>query len=218
MKMQIHKIQEVIDIRNKGDNMSDKRKDEKDEMVTQSYLLENGWTKAMISKLLPEPLLKRNYMYRNASPIKLWNKVLVEEIMQTDAYIEATKKAQARREASMRGVETKKKNLLADINNLLDTIEVEVISDEKLVPRVLNDKRAWYEMHGDIFLKPDDITLRRWIVNYIRHELVSYDEYLYEIYGKTGKQDAYVILKNGILEKIAVAYPKYKEECRLQMI
>ena len=43
-------------------------KNQKAEMITQSTILEMGWTKSMITKLLPEPILKPNPHYRSAAP------------------------------------------------------------------------------------------------------------------------------------------------------
>ncbi len=44
------------------------------EMITQSTILEMGWTKSMITKLLPEPTLKLNPHYRSAAPMRIWKK------------------------------------------------------------------------------------------------------------------------------------------------
>lgn len=63
----------------------------------------------------------------------------------------------------------------------------------------------------------DEDTLIRWIVNYIRHNLVDYDNFLYKISGKVGSIGVYPEIKTAVLEKIAVAYPQYKEECERQM-
>lgn len=35
--------------------------------------------------------------------------------------------------------------------------------------------------------------------------------------GKIGKNEAYISYKKAIMEKIAVAYPKYAEECKRQV-
>lgn len=67
----------------------------------------------------------------------------------------------------------------------------------------------------------DDVSepmMNRWVVNYIRHNLISYDEALENLWGKVGKEDAYVNFKNAILERIAQAYPKYADECKNQML
>lgn len=39
-------------------------------MITQSRIIEEyGWTKSLISKFLPDPVLKANPHYRKAAPI-----------------------------------------------------------------------------------------------------------------------------------------------------
>ena len=60
-------------------------------------------------------------------------------------------------------------------------------------------------------------TINRWIVNYIRHNLVSYDNFLGSIDGKVGSVEAYPEVKIAVLEKIANTYPKYKDECERQI-
>jgi hypothetical protein len=61
---------------------------ENKDMLTQSQIIEMGWTKSMINKLLPEPILKENPRYRNSAPMKLWDKDVFESIMQKNAYTE----------------------------------------------------------------------------------------------------------------------------------
>ena len=64
----------------------------------------------------------------------------------------------------------------------------------------------------------DNAFLSRIMVNYIRHNLTSYEDLLEELRGKEGKYEAYTKLKNKILEKIAEVYPELKEECNRQMV
>ena len=66
---------------------------------------------------------------------------------------------------------------------------------------------------GDV----DEDTLNRWIVNYIRHNLVAYESSLRKIKGRVGVDEAYIDLKKSVLEEIALAYPKYADECRRQI-
>ena len=56
---------------------------EKKKMISQKTVIEMGWTKAMIAKLLPEPTLKPNPNYRSAAPMKLWIEEEVIAAMQT---------------------------------------------------------------------------------------------------------------------------------------
>lgn len=64
----------------------------------------------------------------------------------------------------------------------------------------------------------DKEVLQRWIVNYIRHNLVDYDDGLEIMYGKVGKIDTYPKFKEAILKKIASVYPQYAEECKRQIM
>lgn len=56
----------------------------------------------------------------------------------------------------------------------------------------------------------------RWVVNYIRHNLISYDSTLFDNKGKVGKDEAYPIFKKAVLDRIAATYPKYAAECKRQ--
>lgn len=47
-------------------------------------------------------------------------------------------------------------------------------------------------------------TINRWIVNYIRHNLVSYDNFLGSIDGKVGSVEAYPEVKIAVLEKLLI--------------
>ena len=55
------------------------------------------------------------------------------------------------------------------------------------------------------------------MVNHIRHNLTAYDEELYEMKGKVGIGEAYILYKRKVLEAIAVAYPYLKEEVTRQI-
>ena len=48
-------------------------------MITQSRIIEEyGWTKSLISKFLPDPVLKANPHYRKAAPMRLWDEDTVK--------------------------------------------------------------------------------------------------------------------------------------------
>ena len=51
-------------------------------MITQSRIIEEyGWTKSLISKFLPDPVLKANPHYRKAAPMRLWDEDTVKQEM-----------------------------------------------------------------------------------------------------------------------------------------
>ena len=202
----------------------------KEKMITQSTIIHTyGWTKSLISKFLPAPKLVQNPYYKSASPMQLWKEEDVKQVMQTQEFQAAMGKAKKRKESAAKAVSTKKEVLEKETMDFLNSIQVKILPDELLCEKTLEKKRAWFEVnqlerYG--YIDPSDIpdvdavdedTLNRWVVNYIRHNLVRYDSFLNKIHGKVGVQDAYSHTKIFILEKIAKAYPKYAKECQRQI-
>lgn len=195
--------------------------------ITQSTILGMGWTKTMINELLPEPILVSNPYYRRAPDMKLWEEAEVLKIMETPAYKAALQKAEKRRESSKKAVETKRKKTEEKLIELKDKIKVAIVSDESLIRNTISHKNAWKqeqaELRGDYDYywvgagDVDEDTLNRWVVNYIRHNLVAYESSLKKIKGRVGVDDAYIDLKKTVLREIAVAYPKYAGECQRQI-
>ena len=54
------------------------------------------------------------------------------------------------------------------------------------------------------------------MVNYLRHELSSYENELNETAGKVGVRDAYLEIKDKVLFAIGDSYPELQNECRRQ--
>ena len=192
-------------------------------VLTQSAILERGWTKSMLA-LLPTPTEKRNPYYRKAAPMKLWNVADVEAAEQSDAWREMKAKADKRKANAAKAVATKKAKLEAEIDAALKSVRVRRIDSGSLRNRTIRAKEEWYQLHGDDYsdpaTAPDEVILR-WMVNFIRHNLVKYDETLDLWKGKTGISSEYPRFRNGILAKIADVYantPDIAEECRRQMI
>ncbi len=196
-------------------------KKEKEETIVQSQLLEIGWTKSMIQKLLPEPELRRNPVYRSASPMKVWKKSVVEDVMQTEEFARLCEKAKRRSKSALKAVEKKRENLMKDTMQKLQTMSVKILPEDELIERTLEEKQEWYAFHDDFeIIRVETIAvevLERWIVNFIRHNLVEYDESLYELRGRVGKSETYIAFKIGILSKIAEAYPQHADECERQI-
>ncbi len=210
-------------------------------MITQSTVISMGFTKALIAKLLPEPKLVDNPHCKKAAPMRLFNKQDVLDAMELEEFRLALEKREKRKIAAAKATETKTNNLIDKMSNLGKGIYIEVIPDTELVDRVLenNKSRILYRLENQVdylerkeywdeydeavkeledfeFHRPNEETLNRWIINYIRHNLLKYDEALLKLRGQTGKQDGYIELKKQILYKIAITYPKYADECRRQ--
>lgn len=199
---------------------------EKSQMITQSTILAMGWTKTMIKNLLPEPTERPNPHYKCAAPMKLWEQEKVLEVMETEDFKKALEKASKRKNAAKSAVKTKENLLLNEINKLVENIEIKVIPDDKLIKKTIAAKNLWYsyqdDMRGTFYEHRvyrnsiDDCTLARWVVNYIRHNLVKYDQTMENIKGKIGKDKAYFVFKKAVLDKIASVYPQYAAECQRQ--
>ncbi|MBQ2395631.1 MAG: hypothetical protein II304_01145 [Bacteroidales bacterium] len=216
-------------------------------MITQSTIIEMGWTKSMINNLLPEPILKTNPHYKCAAPMKLWEESTVLQVMETEDFKIALEKANKRKKSAEQAKKTKEKNLMEKMIKLANEVEIPVLSDDELIDRVLEEMESTikfrmmvdvenYERYGInsredledyenacdeyenfVFHRPGEKTLNRWVVNYIRHRLIDYDYRLRENKGKIGKNEAYPVFKIEILKRIATIYPKYALECNLQI-
>lgn len=202
------------------------------EMFSQNDILSMGWTQKLVQTFLPDPILKPNPKYKNAAPMKLWKKDDVLKIMENDDFKEALSKAQTRKASAKKAAMTKNQKTQAAAEEIAKHIQIKHINDEALVHRAkynaYENKRDFLERRYGIatiyfkdFKDPDEQTLNRWIVNYIRHCLTQYDNEIplmkWKLRGKTGIDDTYTTFRNTILSKIAEEYPKYKDECFRQM-
>lgn len=227
--------------------------------ITQSTLIAMGWTKSMIAKFMPEPKLVPNSHYRNAAPMKLYDREEAIDIMDTDEFIAELEKANKRKQSARQAVETKTKKFTEKMAEIGKSINVTIMDDDELIATVLKIKEdeiykkiqkhmdyldrhshndfgyrsnseydSYEEYNGDYerteqelemfcFRRPNDDTLNRWCVNYIRHQLTTYDDGLYDLIGKIGRDAAYEEFKKAVLKKISIAYPKYADECNRQI-
>lgn len=202
---------------------------EKREKISQAEILKMGWTKSLISKFLPEPILVTNPYYKNAAPMKLWYKDIVLEIMEDENFKQAYNASLKRKASANKAVKSKKIKLEEDIDKLLDTITVKIVPPDELKVKTIHAKQSWYDENESCKnveycyqrIRADEIdekTMNRWIVNYIRHNLISYDKGLKYMKNKVGCHEVYITFRNAVLEKIFQAYPMYEEECKRQMV
>lgn len=201
---------------------------DRNEFVNQNELLSMGWTKTLIEKYLPSPQLKQNPYYKSASPMKLWRKDLVLEVMRQADFKAALEKANSRKSSAVKAVTTKEENLKQLGTEFAKSIRISYVEDDEVLQNKAK-KHAYqqfqehrrdseYYMPFSSYSSADEATVNRWVVNYIRHKLTSYDKKLLQLEGKVGKDKAYCLFRNLLLERIAEAYPKYAEECHRQMV
>jgi len=182
-----------------------------------SDIKDRGWTDTMVKKLLPEPRLQTNPVYKTAPPMKLWKAELIEAVEQTDEFKELFAKAEKRRASSDKAFDTKYDDLMKIVEKKIKNIKIRKIDDSDLIEYALNMKDEEFRRRNIDYagLSREDIDehIDRWVVNVIRHELSNYDRELETMKGKVGISDAYYKYRNAVLDEIAKIYPKYAEEC-----
>ena len=193
------------------------------EMVSQSQILEMGWTKKLIQDFLPEPTLKTNPIYKCASPMKLWQKEQVLFIMQQPEFKTAMEKSSQRKKVSETATATKREKMKQLAKNNATEISIKYVEDEQLVHNAIANAYERYRLYHEFgykterdFWSADDETIRCWVVNYIRHKLTKYDKRVQDFEGKVGKKEAYILFQNMLMDRIGEVYPKYKGECEKQ--
>ncbi len=160
--------------------------------ITKSRLKgERGWTDYTIRRILGEPdKYACNPHYKNAAPMRLYLIKRVDEA-EKSCYFTRHVPSAKQKLAAAKAVRTK---------------------TEKLVRWA---ESIWigynFPKHSELSGEP------RHKVNYLRHECTTYDRALLGLYGETGKNVAYPIIKNRILARIAAAFPELKHEAELQM-
>lgn len=196
----------------------------RDDFYNKTQLKERNWTESLIKKYLKDETVYEFPGRYRCQPQKCYLKANVEKIEELETFKQDLEKSRKRSERMLEVAETRREKNIENLEEHLDSIQVIVVKDKKLINRTIQDKRDWYEYTGQydyMNVSIDDVdkdTLERWIVNYIRHNLTSYDEYLEEIVeGRVGSAEMYSILKKDILYKIAEKYPKYKQACQKQI-
>lgn len=202
-----------------------KRPQEKEQYVSLKGLKAEGWTDKLIQKFLGEPdKTARNPMFASAAPVKLYNRTRVLSVSQTKEFLEEKQKADVRKNSARKAVSTKKDALMAEIKKL--KIQVEILPLEKIKNLAIdayNDHKAYLSMeygHDCEFASKknnDKNFLDRIAVNFIRHDLTSYDNSLEIIAGKVGASLALAEIRRKVYAAIAQAYPVYAEECKRQL-
>ena len=100
----------------------------------------------------------------------------------------------------------------------MEKISVERIPLDKLRTLALDDKQDWYDLNlSERFAyDADENTVRRWMVNYVRHNMTMYDNLLIDWKGLVGIRNMYVSLHAQVLDKLAKVFPELHEECERQ--
>ena len=144
--------------------------------------------------------------------MKLYLLKRVEAIETTSEFQEYKAKAKKWRAAAMKAAETRKNNSLKSIEQGI--IKVEVLELDQVRNKAIDS----YNARSDNFASTasDLDFLERITVNFIRHNLTSYDHLLDFVKGKTGVEDGSLLIAKRIFSSIAEGYPSLAEECARQ--
>jgi len=185
----------------------------KNELVCKSELIElRGWTKALIEKFLGVPdETKVNHRYRKSAPIQLFSLDRVKTMESNSLFVEALDKSEKRRK-SVRGTARDK---LKEKTSLLK-INLKVLDEQVLLDRALKNFND-FKMEREDYRFADKTSgktfLDRICVNFIRHNLTSYDQDIEDLFGQQEKDYGLLLLRNKIIKEISKAYPYLREEC-----
>lgn len=193
------------------------------EYISLSGLKKRGWTNKAISKFLGDSPDRTapNPHYRSAAPMRLYLRAKALELENRDDFkkwIEEIKlKSKSRKESSKKAVITKTNKLIEYISH----VEVKVPRYDllKLYHLACEHYNELHCFRGNFKTanKNADISfLNRISVNFLRHELTSYEEELYNIFGKVGIREAHESLFKKIMSAISESYPSLNTECEKQ--
>lgn len=195
------------------------------EYVTKTNVKQEfGWTERLIKIFMAEPdLTKRNPFYRTASPMLLYKRDRILQIMNSKEFEIEYQKTEKRKESAYKAIDTK----LEKTEKIISEIEIDIpkISDEELKERAIYNyeqfKRDQYYLRGEYDLSDTyevdrnnlrDGFIRRITFNYIRHNLANYDYVIENLSGKVGFAEARSYLKNRIYSEAIKIYPFIKGE------
>ena len=185
-------------------------------LIANDLKKDRGWTETQIKTFLPEPdQTARNPFSRKAAPMKLYALERVEAIEATPEYQKAREASRTRQIAARTRALAKKKEAVAAAQAL----------ELSIVPEPWQDMQDKAIAHFNSRLRrsqsPASRTtskarLDRLTVNYLRHKQTSYEEELKDFKGVVGVGEAYLVVRNRILDLIAETYPQLRTECERQ--
>lgn len=185
-------------------------------LIANDLKKERGWTEGQIKTFLPEPdQTARNPFSRKAPPMKLYALERVEAIEATPEYRKAREASRGRQIAARERALTKKKEAVAVAEALPLRIEPESW-DAMRLKAIAHFNGRLRGKQTPVSLKTSTARLDRLTVNYLRHKQTSYEEELKAFKGVVGVGEAYLIVRNRILDLIAATYPQLTAECDRQ--
>lgn len=185
-------------------------------LITSELKKTRGWTDTHIERFLPEPdETRKNPRNRKGAPMRLYSQTRVEAIEATPEF-QAAREASRTRQLAARGRSLEKKQEAVAVAKAIDlqlVAEPYELMRGKAVAHFNNRLRR-----GQTAMKETSQSkaLDRALVNYLRHKMSSYESELKQFKGVVGVGEAYLIIRNRVLDLIAGHYPQLAIECERQ--
>ncbi len=186
-------------------------------------LKERGWSEKMIETLYGEPFDTRRlglyceeYLYH---PMRVLTIESTEEFQRlSEKYLQRKQKGEETSNKRKNSIIERAKTLPIKVVFLTHkTAMRQAVTawNEHQEARCLNRVFQEFDFEYATMDSPQSF-LERITVNYIRHNLTTYDRLLNSHKGKVGKHEAIRILQGRIYDEIAKNYPNFAEECQRQ--
>ena len=178
------------------------------EFLTKQQIKDRGWTDSTIQKLLGEPdETKRNPVDRSGSPMKLWRRVRVIEVEQSEAWKQWFEDSRSLREKSSEAAKARSEAMREQlIQEAISKLKVEKYAED--TQNSITDEACehWWvlkvdsgEIDGLTAMPSRELSeksfLDRITRNYLRHEQTNYDALCRSLAGKIGRDAAYEALR-----------------------
>lgn len=181
--------------------MTPKKGQRRTDFYNLAELKERGWTPKMVSTLIDVEPTEFWGFYKTRTQ-KCYLKAYIEDIESTDKFKAMLEAALARRQTAMASADRRRDELIAEYTKIANDMKVPDIPLAQLEGDAV---QHWYDHKCEVacyygrecpeYPNPDENTLRRWVHNYVRHELTEYDRILDEIRGKVGVGEAYQAIR-----------------------
>jgi len=188
-----------------------------EQWITKADLLQRGWSTHAIDTLLPPPLIARTPHRRSGNISQLWLLDIVEQQENSNTFRQDVDK---KNKKANRTPFAKQRQYLS---SLVERCQITIprLSYNRIRKATLASRQAFFSSHRkdtSILSNVPNAIMLRWQVNYIRHDLTCYDDICNQLIWHVGKDHAYRLLRNKVLNIIAQTYPKFREECERQML
>lgn len=176
-----------------------------------------GFTESLIAELLPPPHDKVSGYYVTSR--KVWNRSDVEAAMKQPRFTERLDQLADRRKRTEEASRPDESVDLAEaVDRAIPRIRVRFERDARhmaLLARLEENRRLGKTDEAEVLEAPA-YAGDRWEVNFIRRSLTEYDAALYRRTGRPAEMEQRMRYRAAVLDAVAAAYPKLREECERQ--